>query len=372
MAVRRTSRRTSVRGSRRTFPRRRTTTRPRRRVSRLRLSRPLPSMPATKKLSKYALSQIDPFDDRVLGVKIPDANSVPSSSLCLQAEYPITTAALQTLAGNMYLPDLNHEVVPATYASASTWTWAADYTTGTSADAKAATVKTSYTALRTVAHGVRLSSSLSINAAKGYVHIAVQPIDIYNSSGWNTASQIPKSLTDLANLSWYRRYPISSLTQRSIVITNKFLDDTSQRYHSAQQGGIGSATSLPQLNNSLQWNWCAIFVFVEGVDAASTPIDVEVILHNEGIPSPGGLVQATAAEPSDPQELDNTGYAASNVSPTHYTDETPGVAQQFVNAMNEASRLSGAVGNIINTVTGNRGRMSISHITHPALNGTGR
>lgn len=296
------------------------------------------TMTSSRKLGKYPLSQIDPFDERVSGVKLPDANTVPSASLCLQDEVILPTV-LQTCACFAFLPMPSAQSVTAVSATASTWAWPSGYTV--SANTKNATVISSYTALRPIAHAIRLSCGTAPTTTVGFVHIGLGPVDGQAATGWASTKGMPTSLADMSNLGWYRRYPLSMFTQKTLTVVNKFLDDTSQRYmsSSAANGGYGTAGAT---TNSFGVNWCTVFVAVEGVATGTNALNADIIMHLEGLPSIGGLIQASPAAPSDPREFDNTSFAAANVAAAHWDDEAAANARQFVNGMNEAAAVSGS------------------------------
>lgn len=320
--------------------RRRSTTSYRRKMG------PVPSSPG-RKLTAYSLAQIDPFEDRVIGVKIPDANTVPSAPLCCLNELTITTSA-SGLACSAFLAHPSIEQVVGIGSSGATWSFPITWTDASNvADPKIASIRTNYTALRPVAHGIRLMSPLAPTTATGYVHIAIQPIDSFGANGFNGCNGIPKSLSDLSGLGWYRRFPLAAFTQKTMTVVNKFLDDTSQRYTSAQltQAGYGQVSGTTQTNNAtfqLGLDWCAIFIAVDSAPNSTNVLTAEYVLHMEGIPSPSGVISATPSSPSDPQELDNTAYAAANVPASHWETENASIGQRFTQAMNEAAQSTGS------------------------------
>ena len=53
-------------------------------------------------ISKFVLAQLDPFSDKVAGVKIPDSNTQPSATVIVEDEYALTTGATYGTAVNAY------------------------------------------------------------------------------------------------------------------------------------------------------------------------------------------------------------------------------------------------------------------------------
>ena len=88
---------------------------------------------------------------------------------------------------------------------------------------------------------------------------------------------------------FYRRYPLSTFTQQSLTLVNKFLDQTASRYLDPESDGIATAD-----DDSFQSNgWATIVVAVEGSTVATNVIQAENVLHIEAIPDKNGISTAT-------------------------------------------------------------------------------
>lgn len=269
--------------------------------------------PQQKPLSQYALAQINPWDPSCRGVKIPDSNTTPSSSFIDTSEFALTSSLTN---GNPKCyafqshPDCVR-VIANDGATSSTWAWAAGFLDYEISPNKTR-IENNIGLLRTVAHSVKISSGFAPTGATGFVHIAVGPVSQFGSTTWN----FPGSVAALTELPYYRRVTIASLTQNPLIINNKCLDVTGQRYVSPAQlrgGNVGATAGEFQVAN--QWN--TIFVCVDGAGTNTVPLTCECISHYEAIPSSSGIMSTTAALPMDMADMSGVAYMTSNTPATH-------------------------------------------------------
>ena len=94
--------------------------------------------------------------------------------------------------------------------------------------------------IRPVAHGLRLSSPVSTTSATGYVHVC-----ICAARTTKTTWDFPASISEMSNMAWYARYTLSQLTQKPILIVNKFLDSVANRYVDTANNGTKSGDNPP-------------------------------------------------------------------------------------------------------------------------------
>lgn len=272
---------------RRSYRYRRTnTTRParsyrRRRVATRRTRKKMP-------VSKFVLAQLDPFSDKVAGVKIPDSNTQPSATAIVEDEWALTTGATygtQVLALRPFVA--NTAVAPVSVTSATAWTWDASFG-GTSNSSKMASVQSNNVLVRPCAFGARISCALAPNNVTGYVHICLAP---QNDLGNNTWS-LPATISAMQNSPFYKRYPLAVLTQRPLKVVAKILDENAYRYISP----TGTLDQSPSNSMALHHSgWAPIVVAVTGVALSTTAVSIESILHLETIPntsSPTGVSPA--------------------------------------------------------------------------------
>lgn len=279
------------------------------------------------KLTKFLLGQIDPFDERVAGAKIPDANTTPSSTSIVNDEVNINGGGIVALAGMAFNPFIKNTTVTANPASATSWTWPAAFA-GTDSSRLSA-INTNYNAVRTVAHGVRLSCPVAPTSVTGFCHVALYVQSLYGDTTWD----LPVDLSGLNQCVWYKRYPLAMLTQRTLTIVNKITDCTSTMYMDSASDRASVVTSGNDMQ--LQTNgFGTIVVIVEGIPVSSaTQLSAENIIHLECLPKFSGLITPSPAADYNPQELAATSRASSALDATTLQGEEDRRINQAVNAV---------------------------------------
>lgn len=256
---------------------------------------------------KYIKSFINPFNDDVLGVKIPDSNAQPSIPLrCLDSFDRTVDATYGVVAGAFNAcPQQNH-VVSQTAPSSSSWTWAAGFT-GYNNVAKVNNITTDQEMYRPVAHGIRITSGLAPTAATGFLHVCVFSQALYNQSTWT----YPTSISQMQQVPGYKRVPLGRLTSEGLLVVNRPMDVTAQRYVDSDSPGFASAGTM-EFQSGLQW--CSIVYAVTGAPVSSTPITIESVLHIECIPRATAIGQATPAAKYNTGALGGASNAASKAT----------------------------------------------------------
>lgn len=327
---------TRRRGTYRRFRRRNTYRRSR--YTRRRSYRPR-TMRRTKVLSKFALAQIDPFDERASGCKIPDSNTFPSCAFRLDDNTNFTTDATYGLKAAAFLPSLSTAYVSGTAASANSWTWSAAYG-GSYANSRSSTFTSSYTLYRPVAHGLKLTCPVAPTSVTGNVHVAVVANSDFGKTTWN----FPTSLSAMSNAMFYERYSLATLTQQPITIVNKFLDCTAQRYIDPASDGIDNSTDA-----NLQTNgWAAVLIVVEGAGTSQIALNTEFVTHVEAIPLSTGLSTSTPAAPFDVAQLEEVSRIAGETPAAFTEQQRPSYMASVRDAMQ--SGMYGAANNFFDRV----------------------
>lgn len=249
--------------------------------------------------TKYEMAQVNPFDPKVEGVKIPDSNTQPSTTSYGEDRVVFTGSATDMAQCKAFMPNPSAIVVQSVDSSSSAWTWPASFAANTS-QVRSSFV-TNYVGIRPVAHGIRISSQAAPTSVTGFVHIAIYPVGQFNQSTWN----FPTSLGQMTQLPWYRRVTVSSLTQTPLIVVNKFLDCTATRYFDplSDLSATGTDTGF-QFSGS----WCAILVAVEGQPLLTSNLSVETLVHYECLPSFGSSfgIGTSPAAPFNVEELQET------------------------------------------------------------------
>lgn len=321
--------------SRRSYPNRRAYSYPSSRRARSYSSRrrTTNSVPKIHKitLSKYALSQINPFVSEVEGVKIPDSNTAPGVGVLTLDNFGLTTSASATTFGHAwaFAPSMGAALITATPAASNAWTWPASYG-GRTASAKQTSIQSNYHSTRPVAHGLRVSSPIAALTATGFLHVAVYPMNTYNHTTWN----LPASLSEMTGCLWYNRYTISSLTQHPIIVVNKFLDNTSSRYTSTESPTDIQTGGNPAGTIEIPNEWCYIVIAVEAGIASTTMVNAECICHYEALPLLTGVTTGTPSAAFNPSDMAGTGRVGSEIPPSYVDDGqgNPSLLQQGAQA----------------------------------------
>lgn len=297
--------------------RRRYRRRARRTVSRFRRSQGM-------KLSKFVMAQVNPFDNRVDGCKIPDSNTYPSCPLRVEDIFASQASDANGLYVRAFIPMLVNNIVGHTAGTSSSWTWSAAYG-GAANSSKAATVAAQYQLVRPVAHGVRVTCSGAPTAVTGNLHVAIVAMSDFNQTTW----ALPTSVADLSNAMFYKKYPVAQFTQQSLTVVNKFLDCTSTRYIDPESDGIANAGDINFQTNG----WAVILVCLEGAAATTSMLGIEEVMHFEAIPVTTGLDTTTPAAAFNVKEQEAASRLAGN-SPAAFADaEEPQYMQQVSSAL---------------------------------------
>lgn len=254
-------------------------------------------------LTKYELGQVNPFDQQVSGVKIPDSNTQPSDTARCEDRQTMSSGVGETCNCNAFMPNLAAFTVPATSASSTAWSWPATFGGGVTSS-NSANYISSFQGVRVAAHGVRISSQAAPTTITGFVHVCLYPVSTFTNTSWT----FPTSLSQMSQLPWYRRFTIASLTQRSVTVVNKFLDSSATRYFdpASDNAASGNDTSF-QFGGS----WCAVLVAFEGAPSSTSLLSVENLVHYETLQKVGASGSQSPAAQYNVKELEDVSRIAS-------------------------------------------------------------
>lgn len=279
----------------RSRPRRATTRRTRRALPKRRRRAPLRRVQQVpRRMSKFVLANLDPFNQNADGAKIPDSNTYPSFPVKVEDEVSMTTDAVFGLCARVFRPYSAGLIVSGTAASASSWTYTAAFG-GTTDSVRLSTVNSNFTLIRPVAHGIRLYAPTAPTTTTGFVHVCV-----YAQSLKNTTWSFPQNVSQLNNCMFYQRFPLAMLTQKSVTVVNKFLDASATRYLDPASDCAAQYTDVTFQTEG----WGGIVVVVEGAPVNTNALVVESIIHAEGLPFVSGLQGSTPAAPYNVQALE--------------------------------------------------------------------
>lgn len=263
-------------------------------------TRPRPSGRALPVVPQFTLAQINPFDARAFGVKVPDDNTAMSSTFTTQDQFQFSTVVANASNLVAFTPNPRFYAIPCTEGGAGlgTWTAVAGFA-GATTTAKFASIDASYSVARPVAHAIRISSALPVNTAAGYLHVCLYTPSRFADTTW----EVPLSLSQMIDQPGYQRISISSLTQCPVLVVNKFVGPSAWVYTGVNDGNNSATTSgVP----AIPMGWQYICVAVSGVAALTTAIDIENICHFEGQLFRGALNENDAAAAPDAAVLEAT------------------------------------------------------------------
>lgn len=328
---RQTTRRRSVRKA----PRRRTSTR--RQMSKKNdCSCPGELSPS----AKFALAQLDPFEPKCLGAKVPDTNTMPSIA---NADTDQVTLAGPATNGNLiaiaFNPSYASSICTATESSASAVTWSGTF----SQRRNYTNVVASVEAIRPVAHAVRMVSPLAPTSTTGFVHVGIS-VESRVNSGTTGIPDYPTTVNQMTGLAHYKRFTLASLTQSPVTIINKWIDETAFRYDDPRTvysfNGSGSTPNPSSLQ--FQSSWGTLIVMIEGQPStATTPISFEHLLLTECLPRKDAWVLGTQAAPNSPGTMSAVSVMTAETDFAHTEAQQDTYIQEGLRAFERGASVAG-------------------------------
>jgi len=259
--------------------------------------------------AKFLVAQLDPFDTKCLGAKVPDSNSMPSIANADTDQIPLATVAGQNVRGFAFWPTYTDAVLTGGYSTAGSQDVLWDTATQTLPAVAAvfsnrrnqANIIASIEGSRAVAHGIRLSCSISPTTASGFVHVGIATES--RLSGSNTAWELPKNVSEMTGLAFYKRYTVASLTQSPVTIINKWIDDTAFRYNIPASRNVPTSATGNHGTFEFGGSWGQLVVIVEGAPSSTNVLSAEHILLTELLPKKESFILGTAAAPNSPDTM---------------------------------------------------------------------
>jgi len=297
--------------------------------------------------AKFALAQLDPFEPRALGAKVPDSNSIPSLANADTDQVSIPTIAGQNIRAMAFWPTYTDAVLLSGYITATPnvleWgqTATAGLTVATLSDRRNTTnVVAAIEGIRPVAHAIRISSSLASTTATGFVHVGLA-----TESRLTTVSgqwELPRTVAEMTGLAYYKRFTISSLTQSPITVINKWIDDTAFRYNTPTSRNIPTTTGGSMNSFEFGGSWGQLVVFLEGAPASTTSVvSIEHILLSELLPKKDSFILGTTAAPNSPPTMGAVGAMVSEQDFAHTEDDQDTYMQRGVDALKRGAAAQG-------------------------------
>lgn len=290
--------------------------------------------------AKFALAQLDPFEPKCLGAKVPDTNTMPSIANAdtdqVTLPGPATTGNLIAIAFN---PSYYSSVLAATEVSSSAVAWGTTF----SQRRNYSNVVASVEAIRAVAHAVRMVSPLAPTSTTGFVHVGIAVESRVNSSA-GTAPDYPTTVNQMTGLAHYKRFTLASLTQSPVTIINKWIDESAFRYDDprTQYAFAGSASTTNPTTFQFQSSWGTLIVMVEGQPStATTPISFEHLLLTECLPRKDAWVLGTQAAPNSPGTMSAVSVMTSETDFAHTEAQQDTYIQEGLRAFERGASVAG-------------------------------
>ena len=265
--------------------------------------------------AKFALAQLDPFEPKCLGAKVPDTNTMPSIA---NADTDQVTLAGPATNGNLiaiaFNPSYVSSILAATEGAASV-SWGTTF----SSRRNYTNVIASVEAIRPVAHAVRMVSPLAPTSTTGFVHVGIAVESRINSST-GAVPDYPTTVNQMTGLAHYKRFTLASLTQSPVTIINKWIDETAFRYEDPRStyAFAGSGASHDPSTLKFQSSWGTLIVMVEGQpSSATTPISFEHLLLTECLPRKDAWILGSQAAPNSPGTMSAVSVMTSETDFAH-------------------------------------------------------
>jgi len=289
--------------------------------------------------AKFALAQLDPFEPKCLGAKIPDSNTMPSIANAdtdqVSLAGPATSGFLIAAAFN---PAYQYSYLPATPGAAAV-TWGGSWSNRRNYSNVVASVE----AIRPVAHAVRMVSPLAPTAATGFVHVGIS-VESRINSGVSTSPDFPTTINEMTGLAHYKRFTLASLTQSPVTIINKWIDETGFRYEDPRApNAYLSSASIPTTSTlNFSQSWGTLIVMVDSQPTTATvPISFEHLLLTECLPRKDAWVLGTQAAPNSPGTISAVSVMTSETDFAHTEAQQDTYIQEGLRSFERGAAVAG-------------------------------
>jgi len=269
--------------------------------------------------ARFALSQLDPFEPKCLGAKIPDSNTMPSIAISdVEQVASLAPSTINYITGIAFRPGYAGSRITGTPRVGFETTqvdWGATTTSNATDRRGTVSYRDQFEAMRPVSHAVRISSSLAPTSATGFVHIGLSVESAYQ----NTTStwQYPTDTAMMSQLAHYKRITLASLTQTPLTVINKWIDDRAFQYQDPRTLGLSTTSTATDNVNHFGFSWCTIVILIEGAPISAASISAEHILLTEALPKKESVVQGTVAASNSPGTMSAVSSMVSEIDFGH-------------------------------------------------------
>lgn len=289
--------------------------------------------------AKFALAQLDPFEPKCLGAKVPDSNTMPSIANADTDQVALSGPAISNdLIAMAFNPSYQYSYLNATSGTGAV-TWNGTWTQRRNSS----NVFGSIEAIRPVAHAVRMVSPLAPTTTTGFVHVGIAVESRINSSA-SVNPDLPTTVNQMTGLAHYKRFTLASLTQSPVTIINKWIDETAFRYDDPRSTitFVGSGTGATTSSFNFSSSWGFLVVMVEGQPStATTPISFEHLLLTECLPRKDAWVLGTQAAPNSPGTMSAVSVMTSDTDFAHTEAQQDTYIQEGLRAFERGAAVAG-------------------------------
>ena len=264
---------------------------------------------------KFVIANINPFDARAYGARIPDSSTAPSVPFFFYDNVSLSAAANTSNCTIIRaVPNaMNITAVPAGVPTPTNWQWQAAYGGRNQCTSAASSINVN-TACRSVAHGIRITCGNSLTQTSGYVHIGLYSENMASSlATWSGPTQI----AHMASLPGYQKLTLASLIERPYIYVNKFTSCSAFEYRAPNE--ISTSAGNTQGIPNVAFGFMSIYIAVETPAGAAVAgsIQIENVIHQECQQdyAAGGTTRRIDAECPNQPVLDATSVVNTDDNP---------------------------------------------------------
>jgi len=293
--------------------------------------------------ARFALAQLDPFEPRCQGAKIPDSNTMPSvANSDSQQDNSLIPATAGFVTAIAFRPAYNAATVtapPLTGSETTTVNWGNSTTQYASQRRNTSSYGNQFEAFRPVAHAIRISSSLSPTTASGFVHIGLS----YESSfgNLNAIFQYPTTVPEMTGLSHYKRITLASITQSPLTVINKWIDERAFQYQDPYTLPTSTTTTANETANAFGFSWCNIIIMIEGAPAGLVSLSAEHLILTEALPKKNSVIMGTPAAPNSPGTMSAVSSMVGDIDFGHTESQQESYINQGLEHLSQGARVAG-------------------------------
>lgn len=234
----------------------------------------------TKAVDPYVIANVQPFSDKAIGAKIPDAFSYPTTTWKIKGISTLkgTNGAggypANTVGAAIYYPYARAQrLEPSSISGTGIVTWSAGTFYSMNGYSSFEEIVQNY---RIVGGGIRITVPTSASNTDGTIMIAQFPHDM--SENLYGATTAPTNANSMESLPTTDKYNLAELINKPLIVPFMRVDQGSYRFRYQDY----PLTASPYAETASGWAYT--MVYVHGASSAVPSVDVEWVVHVEYIP----------------------------------------------------------------------------------------